>query len=93
MDGKFAPARFTHLNEPGVHPPPVDHAPLYLAQLARLALFIQLVQTASCRTAAILRVLRERDRPLHAVLLHLRGCLVRERPRIAERDVCLMRCG
>ncbi len=73
--------------------PPVNHAPFYpVPEVACLALPIQLVQTASRRAAAVLRILREGDRALDAVRLHLPGRLVRERTRIAERDIALVGC-
>lgn len=73
--------------------PAVDHAPLDVPQLARLASPVELVQAAPCRAAAVLRVLRERDCTLHTVRLHLLRGHVREGLRVPERDVVLVRCG
>lgn len=83
----------TDLNEPGVSAPAVDHAPLDPFHLACLAPSVQLIQTAPCRTAAVLWVLRERDRALHAVCLHLPRRLICKRARIPESDVVLVRCS
>lgn len=52
----------------------------------------QLVQTASRRGTAVLRVLRERDRPSGAIALHLLETRLRQGFRITEHDVWLVRC-
>ena len=74
-----------------MRPPPVNDTPLHIPRLTRLPASVQLVERAARRRAAVLRVLRERDRAPHAVRLHLRRRRVRERARVAERDVRLMR--
>ena len=73
--------------------PAINHAPLDILQLARLAPPVELVQTATRCAAAVLRILRERDRTLHTVRLHLPRGHVRERLRVTERDVVLVRRG
>ena len=84
----------TYLDEPRVRPPPVNHAPLDLvARFSRLPAPIELVEAAARRRAAVLRVLRERDRAADAVGLHLRGGRVREGARVAEGHVRLVRRG
>lgn len=80
-----------YLDEAWVRPPTVDDAPLHAVQFTSLSAPVQLVQTASRGAAAVLRVLSERDRALHAVPPHLRGGLVRQRLRVSERDIALMR--
>lgn len=85
--------RRTYLDKPGMSTPPVNHAPFYsVPKVARLALPIELVQTAPRRATAVLGILRERDRALDAIRLHLPGRLVREGTRIAERDIALVGC-
>ena len=83
----------THLDKARVGTPPVDNAPLYpVSNFSRLALPVQLVETASRRTAAVLGVLRKRDGTLDAVGFHLARGLVGEGLRVAERNVCFVGC-
>lgn len=93
-------AQRTHVDKALVHAPPVDDTPLDLVPpLLSLALaqvdtlLPHLVQTAAGRRAAVLRVLRERDRPLDAVALHLLEARLGQRVGVAEGDVCLVRCS
>ncbi len=69
--------------------PSVYYTPFNISKL--IAAAIQLIQTASSRAAAVLRVLRERDRPLDAIFLHLTRRLRRERPSIAKGRIRLVR--
>jgi len=82
-----------YLDEARMCAPAVDDAPVDITQLALRALPKQLIQTAPGRAATVLRVLRERDGALHAIRTHLRGGLLRERLRVAERDVAFVRRG
>ena len=83
----------TYLDETWVRAPAINHAPLDILQLARLAPPVELVQTAPRCAATVLWILRERDRTLHTVRLHLPRGHVRERLRVTERDVVLVRRG
>lgn len=78
----------TNLDETWVSSPSVDDTPLdVVPHFASFAFPKQFVQAASCRAAAVLGILRKRDGPFHAVLLHLTRGLVRQRFRVTERDV------
>jgi hypothetical protein len=93
----------THVNETLMYTPAVDNAPLdvplALDCFRRLLPFAvrpddlppHLVQAAARRRAAVLRVLRERDRPLHAVPSHLVKARLGQRLSVAEGDVSLVR--
>jgi len=75
----------TYLDEPWVRTPAIYDTPVYVSELAVLP--IQLVQATTCCTAAILWVLRECNRTLDAVRLHLFRCFVRQGIRITECDI------
>jgi len=78
----------TYLNEPWVRTPAIYDTPVYVSELAVLP--IQLVQATTCCTAAILWVLRECNRTLDAVRLHLFRCFVRQGICITKRDIGLV---
>lgn len=52
---------------------------------------VQELRALTCGGAAVLRVLREGDGPLDAVLLHLLDRLLRQRVHVPEPDVVLVR--
>jgi hypothetical protein len=81
-----------YLDKAGMRAPPVDDTPLDVSKIALAASPEQLIQRAACCRTAVLRVLRERNRPLHAVFLHPPRRLTRERIRVPEGNVVLMRC-
>lgn len=82
-----------HLDKARVRPPAVNHAPFNVPHFSSLALSEQLVQAAACRAAAVLGVLRKRDRTLHPVLLHFQRGLVRKGLCIPKRDIRFVRSG
>jgi hypothetical protein len=79
----------TNVDEARVRPPAVDNTPLNTFELALAA--EELVKRAASRRTAVLRVLRERNRPGDAVLAHGARRRARLRVRVTESDVVLVR--
>lgn len=83
--------RETYLNKPWVGTPSVYNAPLNIPSVIRAPFAKYLVQTASSRTATVLWVLRECDRPLHSVRPHFRQRLFSHRANISKSYIGLVR--
>jgi hypothetical protein len=83
-------ARRAHLDEAGVRPPAVDHAPLDAVQRPTHAFPVELIEGAARRRARVLRILCKCDGTRDAVRAHLGGGLVCQRARVAERDISFM---
>lgn len=81
-----------HLNESRMSTPTINDAPIDTRKQPGLALSVNVIETATRRATAVLRVLRKRYRAFHAILFHKPCGLVCQGMCIAERDVTLVRC-
>ena len=81
-----------HLDKARMCTPAINDAPADTRKQPGFALSVNVIKTAARRATAVLRVLRKRNRALHAILLHPSRGLVRQRVCIAERDVALVGC-
>jgi hypothetical protein len=84
-----ATADGTNVDEARMRPPAVDNTPLDTLKLTLAA--EELVKGAACCRTAVLRVLRERNRPRDAVLAHGARRCARLRVRVTKSDVVLVR--
>ena len=73
--------------------PPVNDAPLNIPHLPSLPPPVELVQTAPCRTAAVLGVLRKSNGPFDTVCLELASSFCCKRVGVSEGDVGFVWCG
>jgi hypothetical protein len=79
-----------HLDEAGMCAPTINDGPIDIRKQPGFALSVNVIETATRRTTAVLRVLCKGYRTFHAVLLHTSRGLIRQRTCIAERDVALV---
>lgn len=82
----------TYFDKPVVCSPAVYHTPLNtFPNLSSLPPSEDFIETASCSTAAVLRILCKCNGSFNAISLHFSCGLFRERPDVSESYVCFVR--